>query len=328
MSARVALGHGRSSPDGSSADPGRTVQHLRDGLGPARASAHTSGDPADAWPHRRARADPGPGRLLRDASPLLVLPVIAATACCSLPHRRDRHVVPGAHAGRARRDLRALRVGATSRPPDPRPRRRPPRRRRVETVRDRDRPDPDRQDHRLRDPRDPRMARPGRRDLDQDRPPPRDDRSAAPRSPARARSSTTRPGAPACRARLDTADRVRSPGRAPSASPSGSSAPPSTSAAGIERRADFWYGATAKLLAPILLAAACSGGTMAQVVAWVDSQETDHVRRRARRERRRGGTQRRSRRSRSGTTEPAAASTRPPRRSSSPTPTPASSPPP
>jgi type IV secretion system protein VirD4 len=37
--------------------------------------------------------------------------------------------------------------------------------------------------------------------------------------------------------------------------------------------ADFWYGATAKLLAPILLAAACSDGSMAQVVAWVDSQE-------------------------------------------------------
>ena len=43
--------------------------------------------------------------------------------------------------------------------------------------------------------------------------------------------------------------------------------------------ADFWYGATAKLLAPILLAAACSGGSMAQVVAWVDSQETGRVER-------------------------------------------------
>jgi type IV secretion system protein VirD4 len=41
--------------------------------------------------------------------------------------------------------------------------------------------------------------------------------------------------------------------------------------------ADFWYGATAKLLAPILLAAACSGGSMAQVVAWVDSQEAGRV---------------------------------------------------
>jgi type IV secretion system protein VirD4 len=41
--------------------------------------------------------------------------------------------------------------------------------------------------------------------------------------------------------------------------------------------ADFWYGATAKLLAPILLAAACSGGSMAQVVAWVDSQEDGAV---------------------------------------------------
>jgi type IV secretion system protein VirD4 len=41
--------------------------------------------------------------------------------------------------------------------------------------------------------------------------------------------------------------------------------------------ADFWYGSTAKLLAPILLAAACSGGTMAQVVRWVDVQEDEPV---------------------------------------------------
>src|SRR5262249_5861439 len=38
-------------------------------------------------------------------------------------------------------------------------------------------------------------------------------------------------------------------------------------------------GATAKLLAPILLAAACSGGSMAQVVAWIDSQESGSVER-------------------------------------------------
>jgi type IV secretion system protein VirD4 len=49
-----------------------------------------------------------------------------------------------------------------------------------------------------------------------------------------------------------------------------------TSGAGSEA-ADFWYGATAKLLAPILLAAACSGGSMAQVVAWVDAQEDGAV---------------------------------------------------
>ncbi|MGH6886613.1 MAG: type IV secretory system conjugative DNA transfer family protein, partial [Geminicoccales bacterium] len=45
-----------------------------------------------------------------------------------------------------------------------------------------------------------------------------------------------------------------------------------------EAAADFWYGATAKVLAPILLAAACSGGTMAQVVQWVDGQEDEPVR--------------------------------------------------
>src|SRR5262245_9840090 len=51
-----------------------------------------------------------------------------------------------------------------------------------------------------------------------------------------------------------------------------------TSASSSEA-ADFWYGATAKLLAPILLAAACSGGSMAQVVAWIDSQESGRVER-------------------------------------------------
>jgi type IV secretion system protein VirD4 len=47
--------------------------------------------------------------------------------------------------------------------------------------------------------------------------------------------------------------------------------------AGIEGAA-FWYAATAKILAPILLASACSGGTMAQVVQWLDGQEDEPVR--------------------------------------------------
>lgn len=46
---------------------------------------------------------------------------------------------------------------------------------------------------------------------------------------------------------------------------------------GIEGAA-FWYAAAAKILAPILLAAACSGGTMAQVVQWLDGQEDEPVR--------------------------------------------------
>ena len=41
--------------------------------------------------------------------------------------------------------------------------------------------------------------------------------------------------------------------------------------------ADFWYATAAKLLAPLLLAAAVSGGTMADVVRWVDTQETAEV---------------------------------------------------
>jgi type IV secretion system protein VirD4 len=40
---------------------------------------------------------------------------------------------------------------------------------------------------------------------------------------------------------------------------------------------DFWYATAAKLLAPLLLAAACSGRTMSDVVRWVDEQETDEV---------------------------------------------------
>jgi type IV secretion system protein VirD4 len=40
---------------------------------------------------------------------------------------------------------------------------------------------------------------------------------------------------------------------------------------------DFWYSAAAKLLAPLLFAAASSGRTMADVVAWVDTQEEHAV---------------------------------------------------
>jgi type IV secretion system protein VirD4 len=40
---------------------------------------------------------------------------------------------------------------------------------------------------------------------------------------------------------------------------------------------DFWYATAAKLLAPLLLAAASSGRTMADVVRWIDEQESDEV---------------------------------------------------
>ena len=46
------------------------------------------------------------------------------------------------------------------------------------------------------------------------------------------------------------------------------------SGSGVEGDA-FWYAAAEKILAPILLAAACSGGSMVQVVAWLDTQETE-----------------------------------------------------
>lgn len=41
--------------------------------------------------------------------------------------------------------------------------------------------------------------------------------------------------------------------------------------------ADFWYAAAAKLLAPLLFAAANSDRTMADVVRWVDTQDRDEV---------------------------------------------------
>ncbi len=45
---------------------------------------------------------------------------------------------------------------------------------------------------------------------------------------------------------------------------------------GVESDA-FWYAATEKVLAPILLAAACSGGFMQQVIAWLDTQDKEHI---------------------------------------------------
>jgi len=41
--------------------------------------------------------------------------------------------------------------------------------------------------------------------------------------------------------------------------------------------ADFWYSAAAKLLAPVLLAAAATKASMGEVVRWIDTQEQDEV---------------------------------------------------
>ena len=49
------------------------------------------------------------------------------------------------------------------------------------------------------------------------------------------------------------------------------------SSAGSLTDGDFWYGTAAKLLAPLLFAAATSGRSMADVVRWVDTQEVDEV---------------------------------------------------
>jgi type IV secretion system protein VirD4 len=47
-------------------------------------------------------------------------------------------------------------------------------------------------------------------------------------------------------------------------------------AAGIES-AEFWYSAAARLLAPVLFAAAAAGATMAEVVRWIETQEREEV---------------------------------------------------
>ncbi|HEY5026695.1 MAG TPA: type IV secretory system conjugative DNA transfer family protein [Acidimicrobiales bacterium] len=49
------------------------------------------------------------------------------------------------------------------------------------------------------------------------------------------------------------------------------------SAPGALADGDFWYATASKLLAPLLFAAATTGGTMADVVRWVDTQEVDEV---------------------------------------------------
>jgi type IV secretion system protein VirD4 len=49
------------------------------------------------------------------------------------------------------------------------------------------------------------------------------------------------------------------------------------SSAGSLTDGDFWYGTAAKLLAPLLFAAATSARSMADVVRWVDTQEVDEV---------------------------------------------------
>ncbi|MGA2522325.1 MAG: type IV secretory system conjugative DNA transfer family protein, partial [Acidimicrobiales bacterium] len=49
------------------------------------------------------------------------------------------------------------------------------------------------------------------------------------------------------------------------------------SSAGSLTDGDFWYATAAKLLAPLLLAAAISGRTMLDVVRWLDTQEVDEV---------------------------------------------------
>jgi len=57
----------------------------------------------------------------------------------------------------------------------------------------------------------------------------------------------------------------------------GSLADVARSSAGTFSDGEFWYAVAAKLIAPLLLAAAVSGRSMSDVVRWVDEHETDEV---------------------------------------------------
>ena len=51
----------------------------------------------------------------------------------------------------------------------------------------------------------------------------------------------------------------------------------SAKADGTTADGEFWYAMAAKLLAPLLFAAALDGRSMAEVLRWVDTQEAGEV---------------------------------------------------
>ena len=152
---------------------------------------------------------------------------------------------PRAAPSRARDSLGASRSGAAAAAG----------RRRAAALDARGRADADRQDDRPRDPRDPRMARPGAGDERQDRPAARHDRQRRERSGAS--SCSTRPAARARPSQSWTplAGCYTWAGARRTAAWLAEGASPSKK--GLAD-ADFWYAAAAKLLAPVLFAAAVS----------------------------------------------------------------------
>ena len=240
----------------------------------SRASPAHAGDPAR---HGRRPSDaliPGAVAFYATLAVLLV-PLVALGVLRASRHRARRHGARSRlRAGHAARDLG--RCASASREPgrltlgrvDGRLVAAEPRQSVIVVG-----PDPDRQDDRLRRPRDPRVARAGRRHVGQDRPPARHARRARARSRRGASGSTTRPAAPACRAAgwtpLAGCDdwqgaqrvavlarrRARIAERRASRTPSSGTRPPRSSSR------------------PFCSPPRTRDATMADVVRWIDTQE-------------------------------------------------------
>ena len=279
-------------------------------------------------PRRERALIPGPVAFYATLAALLAADRSRRRVCSSAVGRARHGSAEPARAGRSTRDLRPLRVRAPrARPADPRPRRRPPRRGRAATVGDRRRADADRQDDGLRHPRDPRVARAGRRDVDQDA------TSCARRSP-RARAipdadvwvydPTGSTGLPT--RRLDAACRLRDLAGSAARRRLARRAAHAPRAPG-SRTPDFWYGAAEQAARADLLRGRVPP---AATMATSSSGSTRRMRTRSRGAldaRERGGRfeRIRTRSPEARRTNPIEASTRPPRPCSPPTPTRASS---
>ena len=181
--------------------------------------------------------------------------------------------------------------------------------RRAGPVAGRRRPDPEREDHEPGRAGHPRLARPGAGGQRQERPPaPHAGDAGAPRPglvhrpDGRARGPGPAPGR-----------RSRACGRVARGVPGRRPLCEAAKGDGTTADGEFWYATAAKLLAPLFLAAALDGRSMADVVRWVDTQEVGEV---ADILERAGARPRRStppRRPGAATTAPAAPSTRRPR---------------
>ena len=249
------------------------------GRGTSLASVPTSAIRRSRGPRRERALIPGPIAFYATFAVLLV-PICSRRRFCYIRRRARAARSRGAGARWAQhaRPPNASRPRVAAPTAHARPHRRPPVAAEPRAVGDRDRADADRQDDRLRDPRDPRVARAGasRR---RSRPTSCATRYAARQhDPGRGRpESTTRRTAPAyATAGWTPLAGVRDLAGRPARRRPGSSMPPAPRAPG-SRTPRFWYGAAEKLLAPHPARRRCSGGSR-----WRRSSVGGHPRRRAR----------------------------------------------